>query len=289
MINGIDHFALVVNDLDAAVQTHRRLGFDAQAGGEHPAFGSHNALIALADGAYLELVGFKNIELASKAFWRDAVKRLHASEGLDNFVLLSNDLASDVSNLRARGLVVSEPEDGSRVRPDGQRVAFRIATLGGTRSGLLPFLIQDDTPRELRIEPASEGLGRRARVKQILIAAKDLDSARETYRALLGAEPKRVRSTTGDLQGFRFSMPWGALVVAHPEREANAMADQLSRRGEGLYAITLRVENLNHERNEMKSRGVKIEEDENGFLISPDATCGARIRLVQGEASSGRG
>ncbi len=281
MISGIDHFAILVNDLDAATETYRRLGFDVRAGGEHPAFGSHNALIALADDAYLELVGFRNIELASKTFWREAVKRLRTSAGLDNFVLLSNDLAGDVSNLRARGLDVSEPEAGSRVRPDGQRVAFRIATLGGTRSGLLPFLIQDDTPRGLRIEPAREGLGRRARVKQILIAAKDLDSARESYRALLDAEPKHVRSTAGDLQGFRFSMPWGTLVVAHPERGAKAMADQLSQRGEGLHAITLSVGDLNRERTEMKTRGMKIEEDENGFLISPDAACGARIRLVQ--------
>ncbi len=281
MISGVDHFAILVNDLNAATETYRRLGFDVRAGGEHPAFGSHNALIALADGAYLELVGFKNIDLASKTFWRDAVERLRVSAGLDNFVLLSNDLVNDVSNLRARGLVVSEPEAGSRVRPDGQRVAFRIATLGGTRSGLLPFLIQDDTPRELRIEQASEGLGRRARVKQILVAAKSLDAARESYRALLDVEPKRVRSTAGDLYGFRFSMPWGAFVVAHSEREANAMADQLSQRGEGLHAMTLAVGDLNRERTEMKSRGVKIEEDENGFLISPDAACGARIRLVQ--------
>jgi len=72
MITGFDHFIVLVNDLNTAIETYRRLGFDARAGGEHPAFGSHNALVALADGAYLELVAFKDAALAAKTFWARA-------------------------------------------------------------------------------------------------------------------------------------------------------------------------------------------------------------------------
>ena len=64
-------------------------------------------------------------------------------------------------------------------------------------------------------------------------------------------------------------------------RDGNAMADQLARRGEGLYAITLAFVNLGDAWSELNKRGVKLEKDGNGYMIPPDAACGARIRLAQ--------
>lgn len=281
MILGADHFVILVNDLNASIETYLRLGFDAQPGGDHPSFGSHNALVAMADGTYLELVAFKNPALAAQGFWRDGVRILRFREGFAGFILLSNDLLHDVEHLRARGINITDPNPGSRTRPDGQTVQWRTALIDGTATGMMPFLIQDETPRTLRIEPARQGLGARARVNQIVIATNQPESAREKYRALLDTEPKRVKNIGGDVEGYRFVMDWGTVVLAHPTRGENAMADQLAQRGEGLYAITLGVENLGYEWSELNKRGVKLEKDGNGYLISPDEACGARIRLTQ--------
>ncbi len=280
MITSFDHFIILVNDLDPAMEKFRRLGFAVAAGGEHPTFGSHNALIAFADGAYLELLAFKDKDLAAKSFWGDALKKMSDREGLVSYALLSNDLARDVASLRARGITVSDPQPGARVRPDGQRVAWQSAILGETRSGILPFLIQDETPREMRIESARNELGAQARVKEIVVAADNVERARDAYHALLEVEPKRVQNTGGDVQGYRFTTAWGAIVLAHPTSEGNAMADQLAQRGEGLYSITLVVNDFNRSRSAIVARGARIEEDARGFLIAPDAACGARIRLV---------
>jgi len=279
-IIGFDHFIILVNDLAAAMQTYRRLGFDARAGGEHPAFGSHNALVALADGAYVELVAFKDAALAAQTFWRAGVERLRVSEGFGGYALASNDIADDVPQLRQRALNYDEPQAGSRVRPDGQRVAWRTALFGGSPIGALPFLIQDDTPRALRIEPPTEGLGSRARVQEIVVAVKDLDHARDDYRTLLGVEAKRVHNAASDVVGYRIAMDWGSIVLARPERGDSAMAQQLARRGEGLYALTLQVEGFGRDRIRMKSAGVTVQSDGAGFLIAPEFACGARIRLV---------
>ncbi|MEW5720250.1 MAG: VOC family protein [Chloroflexota bacterium] len=280
MITGFDHFIVLVNDLDAAIETYRRLGFDARAGGQHPAFGSHNALVALADGAYLELVAFKDAALAAKTFWGAGVAKLRAGQGFGGYVLASDDLASDAAQFRERALNIGEPAAGSRVRPDGQRVAWHIALFDNSTVGVLPFLIQDDTPRALRIEPAREGLGSRARVKEVVVAVKDADAARDAYRALLGVEPTRVKNLEGDAQGYRVALSWSSIVLAHSTRRGNALADQLARRGEGLYALTLQVEGVGRDRREMKQRGVEILNDAGGFLIAPEFACGARIRLV---------
>ena len=276
-----DHFIVLVNDLNAAMETYAALGFQVRAGGEHPAFGSHNALVAFADETYLELLAFKDAALAEKSFWRDAVKLLRVRQGFGGYVLASNDLASDVLQLRQRALDVADPNAGSRTRPDGARVEWQTAIIGGTPSGALPFLIQDVTPRELRVEPAKEGLGKTARVKEIVVAVKRADISRDAYRALLGVEPRRVHNNTGDVTGYRFTLPWGAIVVAHPETGGNAMADQVSMRGEGLYALTLTMDDVNPARREMKKRGIAVEDEPYGFRIPPDAACGARIRMLQ--------
>jgi catechol 2,3-dioxygenase-like lactoylglutathione lyase family enzyme len=280
MITGFDHFIVLVNDLNAAIETYRRLGFDARAGGEHPAFGSHNALVALADGAYLEFVAFKDSALAAKTFWGAGVAKLRAGEGFGGYVLATNDLTNDVVELKPRALNLGEPSAGSRVRPDGQRVAWRIALFDNSPVGVLPFLIQDDTPHALRIEPAQEGLGSRARVKEVIVAVKDADAARDAYRALLNAEPTRVKNVEGDVQGYRVALEWGSIVLAQPTRRGNALADQVAQRGEGLYALTLDVEGVGRDRRELKNRGIEIQNDASGFLIAPEFACGARIRLV---------
>lgn len=280
MITGFDHFIVLVNDLDAAARAYQQLGFAVRAGGEHPAFGSRNALVALADGTYIELVAFHEAARAAQSFWGAGVAKLRAGEGFGGYVLASNDLANDVAQLKQRALTVGEPAAGSRVRPDGQRVAWHIALLDNSPVGRLPFLIQDDTPRARRIEAASEGVGPRARVKEIVVAVNDAAAARDAYRSLLAVEPTRVKNIAGDVQGYRVAPSWGSIVLAQPTRRGSALADQLARRGEGLYALTLEVEGVGRERRALRDRGIEILNDARGFLIAPAFACGARIRMV---------
>jgi hypothetical protein len=280
-IQGFDHFIILVYDLAATIETYRTLGFEVRAGGEHPTFGSHNALVAFGDGTYLELLAFNDAALATQSFWRDGVKMLALRQGFGGFVLTSNDLAGDVTQLRAQKLDIANPNAGSRLRPDGQRVEWQTALIGGTPSGALPFLIQDVTPRELRVEPAKNGFGETARVKEVVVAVMHADLTRDAYRTLLSVEPRRVHNNTGDATGYRFTIPWGSLIVVQPEAGGNAMADQVSLRGEGLYALTLVLDDVNPARREMKIRNIPVEDETYGFMISPDAACGARIRLLQ--------
>ncbi len=57
MFTGIDHVAIVVNELESAIESYSRAGFTVVRGGKHP-IGTHNALIAFADGSYFELIAF---------------------------------------------------------------------------------------------------------------------------------------------------------------------------------------------------------------------------------------
>ena len=53
----LDHLILGINDLQHGIAVFNRLtGVTPRPGGEHPGRGTHNALVSLGDGRYLEIV-----------------------------------------------------------------------------------------------------------------------------------------------------------------------------------------------------------------------------------------
>src|SRR5215218_9474674 len=155
MIQGIDHAVILVNDLAAAQRDYVALGFTVVAGGENAGGRTHNALVAFADGSYLELIAFKpplpgqpapSGEEGLSPLSRRWLARAAAGEGLLDFALLPTAMADDVAAARARGLALDGPFPGGWRRPDGQEIAWQTAT---SPTPDLPFLCGDVTPREL--------------------------------------------------------------------------------------------------------------------------------------------
>ena len=68
MLKGIDHVVILVKNLDQAVADYTQLGFNVVPGGEHTDGATHNALVAFADGSYLELIAFKR-EAPEHRWW----------------------------------------------------------------------------------------------------------------------------------------------------------------------------------------------------------------------------
>src|SRR5204862_6781240 len=109
MLKGIDHLVVAVPDLDVARKSYEALGFTVVPGGRHP-IGTHNALIAFADGAYLELIAF--FEPNAQHRW---YQRLQQGGGFIDYCLQTDDLAGDVRAFRAAGVPVADPRPLSRV------------------------------------------------------------------------------------------------------------------------------------------------------------------------------
>lgn len=145
----IDHIVIVDRDLDVLSEQARSVGFTVVPGGEHAGGMTHNALIAFQDGSYIELIAFIEPEKRSTHRWWS---RLWKGGGLVDFALLGVDLASEVDAVTRRGLATPPPEGSGRLRPDGERLEWQSSypqTVVG-ESGL-PFLIEDLTPRSLRV------------------------------------------------------------------------------------------------------------------------------------------
>jgi hypothetical protein len=192
MLRMLDHVVYVAHDLAAATREYERQGFTVTPGGEHAGGVTHNALVSFGDGSYLELVGFRRPDPTHR-WWSHA-----ASGGFADFAVLSDDLAQDASALS--DLVAREPAEGGRTRPDGVQLGWRVSFLRPP----LPFLIEDLTPRELRV-PAGEAT-RHANgatgIASLVVAARDQRSARGSYARLRARGAPEIQILATDFDGL---------------------------------------------------------------------------------------
>ncbi len=151
----LDHIIIAVSDLDQAIAEYQALGFNAFYGGKHASGTTHNALVCFSDGSYLELLAPTG-EPRTDMDAADFSGLLRDGGGMAGYALLSDELDSDAAALRAKGLDVSDVKIGSRLRPDGVELRWKTALING---GMSPFLIQDITPRNLRV-PDDEAVTR---------------------------------------------------------------------------------------------------------------------------------
>jgi hypothetical protein len=138
----LDHLVFAVPDLAKGVaELERRLGVRATPGGKHVGLGTHNALLALSDTAYLEVIGPDPDQPAPAAARPFGIDRLAAGR-LVTWARRSRDLDGDVARARAAGFDPGTPLAMSRARPDGVRLDWRLTLRAEPAGdGLVPFLI----------------------------------------------------------------------------------------------------------------------------------------------------
>lgn len=235
MRQSIDHIVIAVADLEQAVRDYETLGFTVLPGGEHPR-GSRNALVVLADGAYLEIIAFAR-PVPGFRWWKVLEE---AGSGLVDYALLPADtLDADVARTREAGIEIDGPIDGERLQPDGTRIAWRSAR---PPEPDIPFICEDVTPRALRVP---EGKVRKhangvTGVAGVTVAVRNLAASVARYRALTGLEPVACGTVPGlgfGLAQFRLGRQVLSLTEARSDA-CESLTRHLGRRGQGAYAIS---------------------------------------------------
>jgi catechol 2,3-dioxygenase-like lactoylglutathione lyase family enzyme len=228
MAFALDHVVIAVNDLDRAVADYQSLGFTVYPGGVHHGGVSHNALVVFADGAYFEIIAYREAAPANR-WWRVLTT---AGEGIVDFAVLPENTERDLQAARARGLDVEGPTPGGRLRPDGVRLDWQIVRPATTD---LPFWCGDVTPRELRVP---EGAIRHhangvTGISALRILVADLAASIGRFKALVG--PGAVSVDNGIP---RISINKTVFELVGPDREDARR--RLAARGEGVLSLKLR-------------------------------------------------
>ena len=120
----LDHVILAVNDLESsAARFRQRFGLASLPGGRHPAWGTANRIVPLGQ-TYLELMGIGDDAAAQRSPLGRRVSATSAGgDAWLSWVLRVDDVVPEAQRL---GLAVAE---GSRERPDGTVLSWRIAGL----------------------------------------------------------------------------------------------------------------------------------------------------------------
>lgn len=278
----IDHVMICVPDLNAGMETYRRIGFDVHYGGVHPGGGTENA-IAFFEDDYLELLSIRAGEQAQAG--AALVEFLARGGGLRYLAIQSDDLAADVAAMRGRGVDVGDLADGGRRTPAGQELRWRVARLG-SGNPLPIFFIQHLTPvAERRRQVPRPGVHPNGvlRPERAYIVVPDVAKAAEAYARVLGVPvPRAERGTVIKANMVVFNLGPTGLTVAEPS-EAGPAAEALASQGPGPFQVLFRTRSMDAAERWMRehgmappARGIR-NTGEHAMLVPPADACGVSI------------
>lgn len=132
----IDHIILAINDLDKGIAQFKELtGVEPIFGGIHPNSFTQNALVALDNETYLEI-------MAPRPDAQDVPAQFLTYENLTpiDWAIRTRRASQTKEKLIAAGFIPTESKDGSRAKPDGTLLSW--TTFGIEHYDDFPFFIE---------------------------------------------------------------------------------------------------------------------------------------------------
>ena len=254
MLLGIDHIVIAGPDLDELSAAFEALGFNVVGGGRHP-IGSYNRLIGLQDGAYIELLSF--YEDSPRHYWWDAVQS--KGGGLIDFCLATDDIRADYAVFENEGVEMSPLVGLSRLRFDGYQLSWLNNEIYGPYQGLIPFIIEDETPREERVPKENKHANGVTGIDTITLAAKDVGVARRIMSAALGSAGKPTRDEALKASGVAYEVGPHRLEYLMPDDETSPLHEQLAQNKPAPYRIRFRTDGLAQSVDAVDAANARIE------------------------------
>jgi catechol 2,3-dioxygenase-like lactoylglutathione lyase family enzyme len=137
----LDHILLGCDDLNRGIAfVEERTGVRAVFGGVHPGAGTQNALLSLGENRYLEIIA-PDPKQPAGADTRN-LRSLDDEPALVGWAAHHPDLDGLAARLKGQGFEVEGPMPGSRKRPDGRVLNWKVMRLKDDSTQLLPFFIE---------------------------------------------------------------------------------------------------------------------------------------------------
>jgi hypothetical protein len=222
----LDHIVFLVDNLDDATARWARDGYTVTPGGIHADGLTHNALICLADGSYIELLAFRT-SIVGAHRWA----RFRAFPGPIDYALAHDDLPTFVAEPTGQHLGYYAYSEGGRRRPDGMEIRWRTSWPPADVPGL-PFLIEDLTPRDQRV-PAGSARSHpngAQRIASLTLAVHQPAETAQRLAQLCGAAAEQIA------EGWALQLGATQIYVRQP---IPAEGGLISRRGEGIVSFTV--------------------------------------------------
>ncbi len=149
----IDHLLYACPDLERGMdEIESLLGVRPFPGGRHSRYGTHNALVSLGKGVYLEVIA-RDPELEAPE--RGALVEVEGPCRLLTWAAGTAHIESTAAAAQQAGIGLGSVEEGSRERPDGSLLRWRLTDpYAMPLGGAVPFLIDwGDTTHPSTVAP----------------------------------------------------------------------------------------------------------------------------------------
>jgi hypothetical protein len=188
----VDHVTISWSSLDTMERAFADAGLATNYGGAHGNGITHMDVLGFDDGSYVELISTLLPGPNPDASWAEAIA---GDAGPCAWAVRAEDVAAEAERMRALGVTVVGPSAGGRERPDGQVLEWESVAPGEWGVGaLLPFLIKDRTPRELRVRPSASVAGTELTgVAVVVLGVTDLVQAAALFRQVYGWQAATIQ------------------------------------------------------------------------------------------------
>ncbi len=138
----VDHLVYATPDVAATIDSIERLfGVRPVAGGRHPAWGTHNALLALGKRTYLEIIGPHSDEPETRRPRPFGLDDLEVPR-LATWVAPGEHLEAVVRRAMELGIDLGSVQSRNRRCTDGSTLSWRMTDLSADREGgIVPYFI----------------------------------------------------------------------------------------------------------------------------------------------------
>ncbi|HKJ18716.1 MAG TPA: VOC family protein [Xanthomonadales bacterium] len=180
MKQNLDHVLYATSNLEQGMdEIESLLGVRPARGGHHPQFGTHNALLSLGAGVYLEVIA-RDPDLPEPEGGAFVDVPDGAQSRLVTWVMQTSDIEQTVAAARAADIGIGKISVGRRENPDGSTVSWQATDpYAMPFDGALPFVINwGKTPHPSATTPAG------GRFEQLLIEHPQAESVRSGLAVL---------------------------------------------------------------------------------------------------------
>jgi len=239
----VDHVIVATMDCDSAARDYSDLGFSVIVGGTHLDGHTHNRLIPLADGSYIELVAPTDVRDIRVRHRNNHLHWLHcfnAGEGFAGYALRAPDLEVTLQRIRRSGYTLDGPREGARTLPDGRQARSLGANIEGHE---YPAVVSDITPRDWRIPMTSASASHAngvTTIAHIFAAVQKLDEAVPRHEALMGVAAQ-IGTPFGKARTADFLLAGTRITIAEPVDRDSSLHEDLCLRGEVPFLVVLRT------------------------------------------------
>jgi hypothetical protein len=250
----LDHVSICGSNLDTLRQALSGVGLTPDFGGPHGNGVTQMAAVGFDDGTYIELIAPVKAGVTTGSDWA----RFMGDDAVTcAWAVGTNVLLQEVDRLKKAGIAVTTPASGSRKRPDGMSVEWKTADVGsGTPGSVLPFIIEDQTPRAWRVQTSASVQGAPVSgVENVVLGVNNLDAAIALFRKAYGwaAPLTEIQKDFGKMAYF----PGEPVILAAPSG-GGWLSDRLAKYGESPVAILLNARDFSAATRKYRLLGTKI-------------------------------